>query len=190
MQDGRQLAGYMLAFDKVRALHKVWTRHILTRYEHMNLVLAECQESRKIRQKPAKGSQAPGAEGAILETEESRTLGLVILRGNNIVSVTATDEPPAEPAARLAKDAGTGAGATMTAGPGISKPAGRGAGISLQGPAAGVGGPGFGGPPGFPPQGFAPPGMPPGFAPGFPGRGMPPGPRMLKRPSVHEQSLT
>lgn len=146
----------------------------------MNLVIADTQESRKVRRKATKA--APGvAEGDLTETEETRTLGLCIVRGANIVSVNVTDEPPADPAARLAKDTGSGLPPTMSAGPGISKPAGRGAGIALQGPAAGVSGPGFGAPPsGFgPPPGFGPPGMPPGMPPGFAppgfmGRGGPP----------------
>ncbi|KAI9713012.1 MAG: hypothetical protein M1828_001486 [Chrysothrix sp. TS-e1954] len=179
LNDGRQMTGQMLAFDK-----------------HMNLVLADTEEFRRVKKKPTK-NQAPGsAPAAIQETEEKRTLGLTILRGTNIVSLTAESPPPADPSARLGTSAPGGAPApTMQAGPGISKPAGRGLPVGLTGPAAGVGGPGAGfggfqpppfgrgGPPGFPPQGFPPGGPPPGFqpgpgAPGFPppgqGRGFPP----------------
>lgn len=156
MMDGRQMAGQMLAFDK-----------------HMNLVLADTEEFRRVKRKPTK-SAAPGqAEPQFVETEEKRTLGLTIVRGAHIVASTVEGPPPADPSARLAKDGPAGPGApTMTAGPGITRPAGRGMPpTGLTGPAAGVGGPapGFG----FPgaPGGF--PGAPP---PGFGGRG---GPRMF-----------
>jgi len=137
----------------------------------MNLVMADTEEFRRVKRKPAK-SQVPGsAEPQFVEAEEKRTLGLTIIRGAHVVATTVEGPPPADPSARLGTQGGAGAvGApsAMSAGPGISRPAGRGMGASLQGPAAGVGGPGpagFGGP-GFPPQGF-----PPGGPPGFPGRG-------------------
>ena len=162
----------------------------------MNLVLADCEEFRKVKRK-AKQSGAPGAAsgGQLVETEEKRTLGLAIVRGATIVSCSVDGPPPADPASRLGQSAPTGgatAPAAMQAGPGISRPAGRGAGIGLQGPAAGVGGPGFpgmppggfpgrgGGPPiGFPPGGF-PPGGPPGFNSGF--QPPPPGGRGFQPP--------
>ncbi|KAG8525487.1 uncharacterized protein KY384_009131 [Bacidia gigantensis] len=150
---------------------------------HMNLVLADTEEFRRVKRKPAKGAQAPGAAApALVESEEKRTLGLTIVRGTHIVSCSVDGPPPADPSARLGTNApgGTGAPAAMAAGPGISRPAGRGLGAGLAGPAAGLGGPpslpGFGGgpPPGFPGRGG--PGAPPGFPPqgGFPG-----GPRKL-----------
>ncbi|KAJ0372692.1 hypothetical protein COL26b_009134 [Colletotrichum chrysophilum] len=146
LNDGRQMTGQMLAFDK-----------------HMNLVLADTEEFRrvKIRQnKPA----APGSSGSsqTIEKEEKRTLGLTIVRGAHIVSLSVESEPPADPSARLGKSAPGGISSTLAAGPGVARPAGRGAAPvppSLAGPAAGVGG---GAPPGFP--GF--PGAPP-----FGGRG-------------------
>lgn len=143
MNDGRQLVGQMLAFDK-----------------HMNLVLADCEEYRKVKRR-TKGSGAPGAATAqqTVESEEKRMLGLAIVRGANVIACSVDGPPPSDPAARLGTSApGGGVPAAMQAGPGISRPAGRGAGIGLQGPAAGVGGAGF---PGFPGAG----------APGFPGRG-------------------
>lgn len=179
----------MLAFDK-----------------HMNLVLADTEEFRRTKRKQNKPS-APGASSAaqVVEQEEKRTLGLTIVRGAHIVSLSVESPPPADPSARLGKTTGAGLAAGLTAGPGVARPAGRGAAapISLAGPAAGVGGaapppfPGFPGAPGFPGRGgrkfklsvahcsfpsdltIAPP---PGFGgafppPGFPGAapGFPPG---------------
>ncbi|OQO08981.1 hypothetical protein B0A48_05871 [Cryoendolithus antarcticus] len=161
LKDGRQLVGQMLAFDK-----------------HMNLVLADCEEFRRVKRKSKPAPAAAGttpSTATTIETEEKRALGLAIVRGATVVSCSVDGPPPADPSARLGTSApGGGVPAAMQAGVGISKPAGRGAGIGLAGPAVGVGGPGFpgmgrGGPPGFgaPPGGF---GGPPGFG-GAPGVG-------------------
>ena len=174
LNDGRQMTGKMLAFDKVSELRSIrgWYR-ILKQEQHMNLVLADTEEFRRVKRKAGKGTQtAPGSAPApLVESEEKRTLGLTIVRGTNIISCSVDGPPPAEPSARLGTAGPGGAPATMTAGSGISRPAGRGLPVGLSGPAAGVGGPpppgNFGG---FPPAGF------PGAAPpGFPGRGAPPG---------------
>lgn len=168
MADSRQLTGTLLAFDK-----------------HMNVVLADTEEFRRIKRKPAKAaaSQAPTI------SEEKRTLGLIILRGCHIVSLSVEGPPPADPSTRLGA-APTG-GPVAGAGPGIARPAGRGLPImgmggppppggipgqmpGLQGPMRNVGlgqGP-PGGPPG-PPGGF--PGAPPGFGAAPPGYQPPPG---------------
>jgi small nuclear ribonucleoprotein B and B' len=141
----------------------------------MNLVLADTEEFRRVKRKATK--QAPGSSNTpIVETEEKRTLGLTIVRGTHVVSCSVDGPPPADPSARLGTTisgaGGATAPATLAAGPGISRPAGRGLPVGLGGPAAGVGGPappgGFGGFP--PPGGFS--GAPP---PGFAGRGGPPG---------------
>jgi len=127
----------------------------------MNLVLADTEEFRRIKRKQAK-SGAPGASSSTqtIEQEEKRTLGLTIVRGAQIVSLSVESPPPADPSARLGKSSGGGIASALAAGPGVARPAGRGAAapISLAGPATGVGG--------------APPPFPsfPG-APGFPGRG-------------------
>lgn len=157
----------------------------------MNVVLADTEEFRRIKRKPAKAaaSQAPTI------TEEKRALGLIILRGLHIVSLSVEGPPPADPSTRL----GAAPQGVAAAGPGIARPAGRGLPFmpgpappggfaamgGLQGPMKNVG---LGqGPPGGPPAGFGGPpgggfpGAPPGFQgpPGFQpqaGRGFPPPP--------------
>jgi small nuclear ribonucleoprotein B and B' len=120
MRDGRQLVGQMLAFDK-----------------HMNLVLADCDEFRKIKRKTGKTATSSGGAATtatsghgMVETEEKRSLGLAIVRGAHVISCSVEGPPPADPAARLGTSAATttGAPSVIQAGPGISKPAGRGAG--------------------------------------------------------------
>ncbi|RSH82566.1 uncharacterized protein EHS24_007548 [Apiotrichum porosum] len=168
LNDGRQLVGQMLAYDK-----------------HMNFVLAECEEFRTIKGKKTKEHAAGEPTPTV---QQKRTLGLVILRGETIVSVSVEGPPPSAPD-----------GPGIAAGPGRGVPAGRGmplGGGAAQPPAmaarpmpyarpppgfpAGMP-PGFPGavPPGMPPPGMLPPGMPPGFRPpaagGFSASQMPPG---------------
>ncbi|RYP03534.1 hypothetical protein DL764_005089 [Monosporascus ibericus] len=180
LMDGRQMTGQMLAFDK-----------------HMNLVLSDTEEFRRVKRKQTKPA-APGASSSTtqtVESEEKRTLGLTIVRGAHIVSLSVESAPPADPSTRLGKSASGGLPTTLASGPGVARPAGRGAAPStLAGPAAGVGGaappfppqfpgapgfgPGRGGPPGFPPGNFPPPGFPQGAPfppPGFNPAGGPPG---------------
>jgi small nuclear ribonucleoprotein B and B' len=138
LHDGREIVGTFLAFDK-----------------HMNLVLSEAEEFRTLRSK-----------GAVVEERlEKRTLGLVLIRGENVISLAVEGPPPPSVTGKLtpggpgmARGAGRGVVPPPPAG-GLSAPVGLGA-----APVAGVGAPGMVPPP--------PPGVG-GFPPGM-GRGMPP----------------
>lgn len=65
--DGRQMVGNLLAFDK-----------------HMNIVLSDTEEFRRIK---AKRDGEP-------EREQKRTLGMILMRGENVISITAEAPPP------------------------------------------------------------------------------------------------
>ncbi|CAN6585403.1 hypothetical protein ACFX2I_015285 [Malus domestica] len=179
IQDGRQLVGKFMAFDR-----------------HMNLVLGDCEEFRKLP--PLKGKKTNE------ERDDRRTLGLVLLRGEEVVSMTVEGPPPQEESRAKA------ASAAALAGPGLGRAAGRGiptaplaqAQPGLSGPVRGVGGPAPGmmqpqisRPPvpnlSAPPMSYpaAPVIRPPGQMPGYPGqppmgRGPPPGvpPPQFARP--------
>ncbi|KAI8023487.1 Small nuclear ribonucleoprotein-associated protein B [Camellia lanceoleosa] len=67
IQDGRQLVGKFMAFDR-----------------HMNLVLGDCEEF----------LQLPPAKKTTEDRDDSRTLGLVLLRGEQLISMTVEGPPP------------------------------------------------------------------------------------------------
>jgi len=112
ISDTRTLVGTLLAFDK-----------------HLNIVLGDCEEYRTTKAKKATG-----------EKEEKRALGLVLLRGETVVSLSAEAPPPPKPRAKAGGRGGPGtgqaAGRGMPVTPLASAPKG------LSGPVRGLGGPG------------------------------------------------
>ncbi|CCF48200.1 hypothetical protein NDA11_001181 [Ustilago hordei] len=206
LNDSRQIVGQLLAFDA-----------------HMNLVLADSQEYRKIKSRKAKARAAAastagnaavqdeddeddvGASSSAPDAiqEQKRTLGLLILRGENIVSMAIEAPPPADDRRQPTMQPGPGKGAPMGRGMGLAVPPMPGAAPPMMarpmpyarppppgmpgmpvpppgmpvGPPPGFRTPGFPGMPGGPPPGFSVPppgGFPPRPPPGF---GMPPRPQ-------------
>merc|ERR1712179_817823 len=144
MTDSRTFVGIFKAFDK-----------------HMNVILSDCEEFRRVRGK--KGKE---------EKEEKRSMGLVLLRGETIVTMTLEGPPPSEEGPRVHLSG-------SSPGPGVGRPAGRGApsGYDSMQPAA-RSGPQLNMPSRGPPGGGMAPygGMPPHM-----GRGSPMGPPMGSR---------
>lgn len=119
LQDGRSLVGTFMAFDK-----------------HMNMVLGDCEEWRKIKLKRGQAKTNTDEKDNNKSKEQKRMLGLVILRGENIVSIT-VESPPVR---------GEPVAARIPTGPGRGVAAGRGA--PMSGP-----------PPGQQQMGMPPPGL-------------------------------
>eukprot|EP00033_Pygsuia_biforma_P000195 GCRY01000245.1.p1 GENE.GCRY01000245.1~~GCRY01000245.1.p1 ORF type:complete len:191 (+),score=14.80 GCRY01000245.1:192-764(+) len=154
LHDTRVFLGKFMAFDK-----------------HMNIVLGDAEEFRKIKSKTGE------------EREEKRTLGLVVVRGECIVSLSAFGPPPSQNVRQR--------GQAAPAGPGVGRSAGRGLPVApvasapagLAAPSAGVGVPA---PQMMQPQGRGMP-MPPFPIPGqgmpMPG-GMPPMPGVPAMPGA------
>jgi small nuclear ribonucleoprotein B and B' len=158
LYDGRSIVGTFLAFDK-----------------HLNLVLSEAEEFRTLKKSAAGGSLA-----ILEERTEKRSLGLVLIRGENVVSMAVEGPPPPSATSTSAAGAGPGqavrgAGRGVVTAPPLSHGRGSGGGPTVglgAAPVYGMGGGGLYPPPPPPP----PPGgmmMPP---PGGMGRGMPPPP--------------
>jgi small nuclear ribonucleoprotein B and B' len=185
--DGRNLVGRFLAFDN-----------------HMNMVLADCEEFRQFSAKKSRSGKAKAAKLESSKTaEQKRTLGLIILRGEIVTSISVESPPPSDShGQRIPASAQLAASMNIGMGPGIARPAGRGIaapppgipaamapptfpqmGAPLSGPVRGVG-PGnlmpnvYGRPApslGLPPR-PSPPGMaPPHFPPGMVPPPFPPG---------------
>lgn len=84
----------------------------------MNIILADCEELRIVKAKPGK---------KVVSGEEKRVLGLILLRGDKIISIS-VEGPPAkedDSTPQLNKAGGLG-------GVGSAKPAGRGMPIVSQ----------------------------------------------------------
>lgn len=75
LTDTRSVVGILMAFDK-----------------HMNIVLGECEEVRLVKptEKPKEGEKAK-------LVEEKRTLGLLLLRGDAVISMKPVSPPAAKP---------------------------------------------------------------------------------------------
>lgn len=100
----------------------------------MNLVLADTEEFRRVKRKATKAAAAPGSSAGaapLVEAEEKRTLGLTIVRGAHIISLSVESPPPADASARLGTSAPGGVAAALAPGAGIARPAGRGAPVGL-----------------------------------------------------------
>ena len=141
--DGRHIVGRFLAFDR-----------------HMNLVLADAEEFRRLKKKKTSDNTNDDNNNG---EDVRRVLGFVLLRGEEVVSL-AVEGPPVR-VKKIKPHAAADGGIPL--GAGVARPAGRGApmpGMMMpsSGAAAAVGQPLAGGGP--------PPGMmmpPPGFRPGM-----------------------
>ncbi len=104
LQDGRSLVGIFMAFDK-----------------HMNMVLGECEEFRRVKAKRGGGGN-PGSDAQ--PAEQRRYLGLVLLRGENVVSLSVAGPPKPR---KKAADQPSGPGTAQGVGRGFLPPQSAGA---------------------------------------------------------------
>lgn len=101
IQDERTFVGKMIAFDR-----------------HLNIVLSDCEEFRKVK--------SSGKASSGIEAEEKRALGLIVLRGEVILTLKVEAGPPAGDKRGLGTPG-------MLGGPGIARGAGRGMPIAPTG---------------------------------------------------------
>ncbi|KNA07885.1 hypothetical protein SOVF_167740 [Spinacia oleracea] len=101
IQDERQLVGNFMGYDR-----------------HMNLVLGDCEEFRK-KLSSSKGTKSKKTNPNE-ETEDHRTLGLLILRGEEVISMTVVGPPPPQESRSKSMSA------AAMAGPGLGRATGRG----------------------------------------------------------------
>ena len=117
IEDKRELVGTFMAFDK-----------------HMNLVLGDCEEHRYVKSR--------GSKKANKMEKQKRTLGLVLLRGENVISITVEGPPPST--GQKKRVAPVGHGVARMAGRGsmiMHQQQMQGAPRGLRGPIQGMGGP-------------------------------------------------
>ncbi|CCH40654.1 Small nuclear ribonucleoprotein-associated protein [Wickerhamomyces ciferrii] len=136
--DSRQFIGELLSFDK-----------------HYNLVLADTEEYRLTKKsvlslKDRARNKSEESESNLIQ-EQKRTIGLIILRGEHVISVT-IEAPPTNQKARVAAKQGSGVIKPLKTNNTTTKPSGQ----SLTAPVRTQNNPGFAGAP----KGFNPP---PGF---------------------------
>lgn len=86
VQDGRTYTGQLLAFDK-----------------HLNLVVADTEEARVPRKAYQQLVKQKAAGQQVKASEEKRFLGLIILRGEQVVNLTIVSAPTADTKKRLAQ---------------------------------------------------------------------------------------
>eukprot|EP00298_Acanthocystis_sp_HF-20_P009266 c18204_g1_i2.p1 GENE.c18204_g1_i2~~c18204_g1_i2.p1 ORF type:complete len:238 (+),score=113.29 c18204_g1_i2:35-748(+) len=108
IQDNRTIIGTFLAFDK-----------------HMNLVLADAEEFR-VQYAKKKGGE---------DREERRALGLLVIRGECVISLSVDGPPPGD------ENGSSKSQLPSQAGPGMGRAAGRGVPIPVNMPAVGLAGP-------------------------------------------------
>jgi small nuclear ribonucleoprotein B and B' len=90
VSDGRHFIGRFMAFDR-----------------HLNLVISDCEEFRKISNKTQN------------QREERRVLGLAIIRGDEVVSLSIVAPPPADTVRTKLQSAPPGTGVSQTVSRGI-----------------------------------------------------------------------
>merc|ERR1712187_628291 len=97
---------------------------------HINIVLGDCEEFRKFY-----------TNKGINNREERRVLGLAIIRGNEVMSLTIEGPPPADTVRSKTQSAFIGSNTELTTNIGIAAPSTSSVSIGLRGLVKGLGGP-------------------------------------------------